>query len=67
MFPEEEKVNCGQHKARSCEECTQGIERNWCNGQCQWDDRNSKCVDYSKKYCANLSFFHPKNENKIYI
>ena len=57
MFPEEEKVNCGQHKARSCEECTQGNNPNWCNGQCQWDEYNSKCVDYSKKFVANFHKF----------
>jgi len=36
------EVNCGNHQAPSCNECTQGNGESWCNGECLWS--NSTCV-----------------------
>jgi len=37
------QVNCGGHKASSCNACPQGNGRWWCNGECVW--KNGQCVD----------------------
>merc|ERR1712227_350834 len=37
-------VWCGGHRALSCEECPQGHGYLWCNGQCQWEHMQDKCV-----------------------
>merc|ERR1712142_1215031 len=59
-------VSCGNHRARSCAECTQGHGRSWCNGDCLW--MNNQCmqsnikrdpdwppIDGSQPYCGSSS------------
>ena len=37
-------VDCGKHTAMKCEDCPRGNGEWWCNGQCRWDARGSKCI-----------------------
>ena len=37
-------VSCGNHDASSCQECPQGNGASWCNGDCQWNWNNNRCV-----------------------
>jgi len=37
------QVNCGNHKAKTCQLCPQGNGRDWCNGDCSWCATSSKC------------------------
>ena len=41
-----ETVNCGQHRAETCELCPMGNGRNWCHGDCEW--RHGKCSPKGK-------------------
>lgn len=39
-------VNCGNHKAKSCDKCPQGNGRGWCHGDCGWCDATDSCVEF---------------------
>ena len=41
----ETDVSCGGHRATFCIDCPQGNGASWCNGECTWDNDNSKCVN----------------------
>ena len=46
------QVNCGNHKAKTCELCPQGNGGDWCNGECSWCATSGKCFadeDFAKK------------------
>ncbi|KAL7446637.1 hypothetical protein ACHAXM_011659 [Skeletonema potamos] len=51
------KVNCGNHKAKTCELCPQGHGKDWCNGDCSWCATSSKCfpVEEKDKKCMTAS------------
>ena len=42
-------VNCGQHRANTCFDCTNGYDGlkynryEWCNGECEWDGYEMAC------------------------
>ena len=36
-------VNCGNHRAPSCEECSRGHGATWCAGDCKWDSNRNSC------------------------
>jgi hypothetical protein len=38
------EVSCGGHVATSCNECPQGNGETWCNGDCEWDVSNNRCL-----------------------
>jgi len=44
-----QKVSCGNHKAKSCEQCPQGNGKDWCNGDCAWCDTLKKCFVMEEK------------------
>jgi len=35
-----DKVSCGNHRASSCAGCPQGNGASWCNGECEWSNKN---------------------------
>lgn len=46
------QVNCGNHKAKTCQLCPQGNGRDWCNGDCSWCQSSSTCFpaeDFAKQ------------------
>jgi len=48
-------VWCGGHAAKSCAECSQKNGKNWCNGECKW--QNNECVlPKTTEQCVNLDF-----------
>jgi len=47
MLEVEDQVNCGGHKADSCDKCPQGHGKQWCNGDCKWTSQG-RCVNKSK-------------------
>ena len=45
-----ETINCGEHKAATCNECPQGNGANWCNGECKWNGLTSTCLPKNGEY-----------------
>ena len=41
-----QQVNCGNHRAKSCDKCPQGNGRSWCHGDCAWCERSNSCVEF---------------------
>ena len=37
-------VNCGNHRAPTCEECSRGHGATWCAGDCKWDSNRNTCT-----------------------
>lgn len=42
--PPTSEVSCGGHVATSCNECPQGNGETWCNGDCERDVSNNRCL-----------------------
>ena len=69
-------VSCGSHKSDSCSNCPQGHGKQWCNGDCQWDDEAGTCIDvenhvspqYQDLLDLDLYAFQPvRDENGDYV
>ena len=52
MFFSVDQVNCGGHKADSCDKCPQGHGKSWCNGDCMWTSQG-RCTDKISKQSTN--------------
>jgi hypothetical protein len=55
-------VNCGAHRAKSCNLCSKGSGKDWCNGDCVWCEHNDKCMsqdEYAKKCIAQTFLKQP--------
>jgi len=44
-----EQVNCGNHKAKTCQACPQGNGKDWCNGDCSWCEVLQTCFHHDEK------------------
>jgi len=51
-------VSCGGHFASTCGDCPQDMGESWCNGDCDWDESTSKCIN-------SPSLVHPAYTNLI--
>jgi len=40
---QEPVVHCGRHEASTCSACSDGKGRDWCHGDCIWDDDTDSC------------------------
>merc|ERR1719367_1231524 len=69
MLEVEDQVNCGGHKADSCDKCPQGHGKSWCNGDCMWTSQG-RCTDkisyqlFLKGGCATENSKYPRWEEK---
>ena len=45
------EVNCGGHKAESCNNCPEEWGVVWCNGDCEWI--NEKCIARGRVTCGD--------------
>merc|ERR1712038_945397 len=67
MLEVEDQVNCGGHKADSCDKCPQGHGKSWCNGDCMWTSQG-RCTDkisyqlFLKGGCATENSKYPRLE-----